>query len=511
MAELFKHPALLKQGARLPTNNRGAITYFRFTANYPLAGALRGPYSDRENTLTFTQNQVALAQLDTVSIAAKNQADMGPLRNFLQTLLHEAVTVDSPAGSLAPIQNTRAVPRGEEALSATSTQSVPKTKWIKVEQAKIDRLLELLGELAVAQNGLLQRLDGHNVAALLAQVHERHDRMQRTLQDIALSIRMLPLAQILQRLPRVTHDLAQRMGKKVRLDIEGEDTEADKRVVENLGEALPHIVRNSIDHGIESVSERLAAGKPSEGLISMRAFHQGEQVVIEIHDDGRGMDWKAIQKKAVANKLIKKDVAAKLSPDALLQLVFLPGFSTATEISEVSGRGVGMDVVKSVVESVGGHVGIACQLGHSTTVTLRLPIDIALTKIMTVAVAGQLFGLPMAQVRHTLRLPKSALRRMQKKQAFAFREKVLPLFYLHELLALPEPPTLPAKLAIVVVESAHGQLGLAVDRFAEPSDVVVKPLAGILRGLTQYAGNALLPDGSILLILDMREVLSLGD
>ena len=455
------------------------------------------------NALTVTENHAALTQLDAAATAATSDADLGPLRSFLQALLAEPSDTEPPTSFAEnPV---------EEKLGSGEARPTAKTKWIKVEQAKIDRLLELLSELTIAHTGLLHQLDKDNAQTLITQVRERHGRMQRTLQDlqeIGLSIRMLPLSHVLQRLPRLTRDLAARMEKKVRLAIEGDDTEADKRVVENLAEPLLHIVRNSIGHGIESVTDRLAAGKLAEGLISVRAFHRGEQSVIEIQDDGRGMDAQVIKKKALAQKLVAKEVADKLSPDALLQLVFLPGFSTAAEVSEVAGRGVGMDVVKSVVESVGGQVTIASRLGQSTTVTLSLPVDIAITKIMKVVVAGQLFGLPMAQVRHTLRSPKSALRNIKKKQAFAFREQILPLVYLRELLGLPGSGADPAEVAILVLETAQGLLGLTVDSFAEPNDVVVKPMAGILRGLTQYAGNALLPDGSILLILDMREVLS---
>jgi two-component system chemotaxis sensor kinase CheA len=452
------------------------------------------------NALTFTKNTAALALLDTAASLAKTDANYAPLRSLLHSLLNDA----------PPVENS--TPDGPATQTPLRTKAA-NPKWIKVEQAKIDQLLDLLGELAVAQNGLLLRLDENHMQTLIAQVRERHGRMQGTLQDLqdlGLSLRMLPLSQVLQRLPRLTRDLAQQLGKQVRLEIEGEDTEADKRVVENLAEPLLHIVRNSIGHGIESVAERTAAGKLAEGLISVRAFHRGEQVVIEIQDDGKGMDAVAIKKKAIAQKLIKQELAEKLTSEALLQLVFLPGFSTAEAVSEVAGRGVGMDVVKSVVESVGGQVAISSQVGKGTTITLSLPVDIALTKIMTVDVAGQLFGIPMAHVRHTLRSPRSALRRIKKKQAFAFREQILPLFHLRELLALPEAQAPAPEVAIVVVETPRGQLGLAVDALAEPNNVVVKPMAGILRGLSQYAGNALLPDGSILLVLDMREVFSLA-
>ncbi len=459
------------------------------------------------NALRFTQNAVALTLLETASALENSDTKLAALRSLLHTLINDS----GPESGLS----TATEKSGDDAAPSTAPSRAKSAspKWIKVEQIKIDQLLDLLGELAVAQNGLLHRLESDDAHKLITQVRERHDRMQRTvqdLQDLGLSLRMLPLSQVLQRLPRLTRDLAQQMGKQVRIEMEGEDAEADKRVVENLAEPLLHIVRNSIGHGIESVPERLAAGKSAQGLISVRAFHRGEQVVIEIHDDGKGMDALAIKKKALAQKLIKPEIAEQLTNEALLQLVFLPGFSTAEAVSEVAGRGVGMDVVKSVVESVGGQVTISSQLGQGTTVSLYLPVDIALTKVMTVAVAEQLFGIPMAQVRHTLRAPRTALRRIKKKQAFAFRDQILPLYHLRELLALPEAHAPAAEVAIVVMETPRGQLGLAVDAFAEPNNVVVKPMAGILRGLNQYAGNALLPDGSILLVLDMREVLSLA-
>ena len=461
------------------------------------------------HALTLTKNATALALLDTAASLAQTDANFSSLRSLMHSLLYDSPPVQAES---LPIESST-----HDALALTQTPLRSKAanpKWIKVEQAKIDQLLDLLGELAVAQNGLLKRLDENHVQTLIAQVRERHGRMQamlQDLQDLGLSLRMLPLSQVLQRLPRLTRDLAQQLGKQVRLKIEGEDTEADKRIVEILTEPLLHIVRNSIGHGIESVAERNAAGKLAEGLISVRAFHRGEQVVIEIQDDGKGMDAIAIKKKAIAQKLIKQELAEQLTSEALLRLVFLPGFSTADAVSEVAGRGVGMDVVKSVVESVGGQVAISSQVGKGTTITLSLPVDVALTKIMTVDVAGQLFGIPMAHVRHTLRSPRSALRRIKKKQAFAFREQILPLFHLRELLALPEAQAPATEVAIVVVETPHGPLGLAVDDLAEPNNVVVKPMAGILRGLSQYAGNALLPDGSILLVLDMREVFSVAN
>lgn len=441
------------------------------------------------NALRYMQDTAGLSRLAQAEQSAGNASLVEVLRALLQQSAQPSPT-EAPSGA-----DRRAAAR--------------QSKWLKVEQTKVDRLIELIGEIAVAHNGLLQGLEQGDMKLLHAQLQERHARMQRDVQDIqeiALRMRMLPLTQVLQRLPRLTRDLAQRIDKKVRLEIEGEDTEADKNVVEVLAEPLLHLLRNSLSHGIESAPERAAVGKPEEGRIQIRAAQRGETVVLEIHDDGRGIDAQALKRKAIAGKIIKKAVADKMSRDALLQLVFLPGLSTAAEISEVSGRGVGMDVVKSAIERVGGEVALSSELGRGTSVTLTLPLDIALTKIMAVKVAGQSFGVPMAQVRHTVRSPGAAIRQVKKSQAFAFRDQILPLFQLRELLALPKSRRAPEALSILVVDGARGPVGLAVDSFAAPSDVVVKPLNGILRGLAQYLGNALLPDGSILLVLDVREV-----
>lgn len=469
-----------------------------------------------KNAVGYMQDAPTLAALALAAQAATEQADLAPLKNLLKSLLNYSPNAGETPGKnrvREPMLETPGEDAGliisSNAEAANSSDRRQARRWIKVEQAKIDELLDLLSELTVAHNGLLHKLDGENAATLLHQVRERHGRMQRTvqtLQEIGMGIRMLPLSQVLQRLPRLTRDLAQRMDKKVRLAIEGEDTEADKKVVENLAEPLLHIVRNSIGHGIESVPERLAAGKQAEGLIRLRAFQRGEQAVIEVQDDGRGIDAEAVKKKAIAHKLVKKSTADKLSSDDLLQLVFLPGFSTATEVSEVAGRGVGMDVVKSVIESVGGRVAIASELGQGTTVTLSLPLDISLTKVMAVKVGDQLFGIPMPQVRQTLRVPRSAIRRIKKKYALALGEQVIPLVFLQDILSVASSEQTAAEVCILVLDSTQGPLAVIVDGFAEPIDVVVKPMAGILRGLTHYAGNALLPDGAILLILDIRSV-----
>ncbi len=314
---------------------------------------------------------------------------------------------------------------------------------------------------------------------------------------------MIHMSTVFQRLPRLVRDLAQQLDKKVQLVISGEETQADKNIVEALAEPLLHLIRNSLSHGIEATDERMAAGKPGVGLIELSAIHQGENLVIKIVDDGRGIDLGAIKEKALHKKILPAAEITGLSDQETLNLIFLPGFSTSAEVSDLSGRGVGMDVVKSAVESVGGAVTIDSGSGSGTAITLLLPLAILVNQVMTVKVANQLFGVPLSKVRQSLRLPMSAISKFRNRDSFLLHEEIIPLLRLHTLLDLPEPSG-SSGLAVLLVQTRHGRIGVAVDDFANPIEVIIKPMDGILRTLGNYNGTALQPDGTVLLILNIE-------
>jgi len=447
------------------------------------------------NTLRYMKMPEALAQFESLREAALKSRNAAELGDFLAAQLGAKATVGQEAAAAkAPIQPSR---------------------FVKVEQAKIDQLLNLIGEMTVAKNSLLylaQQASGFS-REFSRELKERFGEIEhiaQDMQDIATRIRMTPLSAVFQRLPKLVRDLARELNRQVRFSIEGEDTEADKNIIEVLAEPLLHMLRNSIVHGVESPEERIAADKNAEASISIRAFHRSDNVIIEVHDDGRGIDPEQVKRKAVASKLLSQAQADGLDQREVLRLIFMPGFSTTERVTDVAGRGVGMDVVKSAIERAGGSVEIGSTNGadSGTTVTLTLPLFIVSSQVMTIRVADQLFGIPMMQVRHTLRLPSARIRRIKKSETFVHRDEIFPLLRLHRLLNLPAALLgQQDEVSVLLVHLQQGTVGLVVDDFSEPMDVVLKPMSGILRGLNSFAGSALLADGSVLLILDLEELL----
>jgi two-component system chemotaxis sensor kinase CheA len=389
---------------------------------------------------------------------------------------------------------------------------VPAT--LRVEQGKIDTLMNLIGELVVAKNALAylarQADDGSlGVRELARAIKDRQALVNRIAEDMqaaVMAVRMLPVEHVFQRFPRLVRDIARRLDKRVELVVRGGETEADKNVIEALSDPLIHLVRNSLDHGIEAPEDRRAAGKPEHGTIRLEALQDSDNVVIRIADDGRGIDPARVRGKAIEKGLLDAERAAALSDEEAALLVFAPGFSTAAVVSDLSGRGVGMDVVRSAVEKSGGRVALRSVKGAGTTVELTVPLSMAVTRIMTVAVGGRLFGVPMALVAETVRVPRTALQRLRDREAFVLRDSVVPVLRLVRLLDLPDTVSDHDDEAILVVRLNGERLGIVVDAFREGMEVIVKPMEGVLAGLSGFAGTTLLGDGRVLLILDLREL-----
>jgi len=385
---------------------------------------------------------------------------------------------------------------------------------LRVEQSKIDALMNLIGELVVAKNALAylarQAEDGSlGVRELARAIKDRQalvNRIAEEMQAAVMAVRMLPVEHVFQRFPRLVRDIARRLDKRVELVVQGGETEADKNVIEALSDPLIHLVRNSLDHGIERPEDRRAAGKPEHGTIRLEALQDNDNVVIRIADDGRGIDPAKVRDKAIEKGLLDAERAAALSDEEAALLVFAPGLSTAAAVSDLSGRGVGMDVVRSAVEKSGGQVALRSVKGAGTTVELTLPLSMAVTRIMTVAVGGRLFGVPMALVAETVRVPRSALHQLRDREAFVLRDRVVPVLRLVRLLDLPDSVSDHDEEAILVVRLNGERLGIVVDAFREGMEVIVKPMEGVLGGLGGFAGTTLLGDGRVLLILDLREL-----
>ncbi|MEO9331468.1 chemotaxis protein CheA [Pseudomonas guguanensis] len=399
--------------------------------------------------------------------------------------------------------------RGEEA-QAHATPRV-----LKIEQEKIDRLMNLIGEIVVAKNGLPylaeraeQQYGQRDLSREIKAQYAVVNRIAEDLQDAIMQVRMMPVSFILQRFPRLVRDTARKLGKKVSLVLEGEETEADKAMIEALAAPLVHVVRNALDHGLEPPAERSAAGKPETGTLRIRASQNADHVVILIDDDGRGIDPQRIKAKVAEKGLVDPATLDAMGEQELVNLVFLPGFSTAEQISDLSGRGVGMDVVRSAIEKVGGQLRLSSQLGSGTQLSLSLPLSMAVTQVMVIESGGQRFGIPMDQVMETVRLPQAAIRPLKQQQTAQLRGRTIPLKSLNQLLALDaeQRRNEDDEQAVMVLRNRSELAGLVIDDFHGSVDIILKPMLGILGELPGYSGTAVMGDGSILMILNPMEL-----
>ena len=399
---------------------------------------------------------------------------------------------------------TAAVPGGTESAA----------KVLRVDVARVDDIVRLTGELTVAKNAIghsaqLARGDVslETLAEILRDQHAALDRLISELQRAVLSIRVLPLRFVFQRFPRLIRETAETLGKSVKLEILGEDTEADKVIVENLFEPLLHILRNALDHGVENSEAREALGKPPVATLRLRAWRAGEHVMVEVADDGRGIDIAAIRRIAAARGLVDADAVGAMDDAEAINLIFAPGFSTAASVTDLSGRGVGMNAVRSAVERLGGSVQVASLPGHGTTVQLKLPYSILVTRVMTVRVGGQVFGIPLDLIVETARLPREQISSVGRGHAFVLRERTIPVIALGSSLGIGFTPLKQPEANLVVVSLAGQLCSVEVDRLGERLDVMLRPPDGLLGGIPGIAGTSLLGDGSVLIVLDLHQLL----
>ena len=415
-----------------------------------------------------------------------------------------APSVQTPVADGSP--DTRFGRRAEDA---------PTSKVLKVEQGKVDYLMNLIGEMVVAKNALPYLADraerqgsGRDLAREIKAQYAVINRIAEEMQDAIMQVRMMPVSVIFQRFPRLVRDIAHKLGKEINLQLDGEQTEADKNVVEALADPLIHLVRNSLDHGIEDPQQRRAAGKPEAGMVRIVATQESDRVLIEVSDDGRGIDPERVKRKAYEKGLIDEAALARLSDREAVNLVFAAGFSTAEQVSDLSGRGVGMDVVRSAMERVGGSVELRSTLGQGSTVRLSLPLSMAVSHVMIIEADGQIFGVPMDAVEETVRVPSARLRPVKSRLTTVLRERIVPLYALNAVLGLDTQPKLndDDEYAALILRLGDDAVGLLVDGFRGVSDVILKPLPGELGKIGMYAGSALLGDGSVLMVLNPKEM-----
>lgn len=548
-ADLEDHFQYVRDQVRWTPLNRWALV---MPSGIPDAGAVAGPFLvaarealDRKDLSRLTQLSVerrtqlsedswqasVLRWIEAVANSPHPHEEV--LANLLESFARGSVFIPTGSPRLDPD-----VPAGDDGISTaiardgspemgpgpTSRPTAPgeagqpyaSPGWLRVDSVKVDRLVELVGELVVAHNALpylIQRLEatpdtGRLARAFKSQYDLLH-RLTEALQDAVLQLRMTPLATIFQRFPRLVRDLSRRLNKPVDFIVRGEETEIDRHTAEQLAEPLVHLLRNSLDHGIEPPAERRAAGKPERGRLTLTAHKVGDQIVIEVADDGRGIDPQRVRRRALERGLAEAEYLDRLSDHEVLDFIFRPGFSTAEAVTELSGRGVGMDVVRHRVEQVGGQVTLDSTVGAGTRVRLALPVTMVVQHVLAVEAGGQVFGIPLEWVVETVRIAPDRIRVIKRQPTVTLRGRLTPVTALTQALGQESTPLPNAagEYAVLVVRQGPAQVGFMVDGFRGTMDVIVKPFPQWLSDVAVYDGTAVLGDGTVMLVINPKELM----
>ena len=429
----------------------------------------------------------------------------------------------APAAQASPEPKAPPVQEETKAVSAAQEKASKGSDTIRVSQAKLDSFMNTVAELIISKtmiNHIVERFesmeltgDGDDLVKELRKSSVYLDQVSKEIQASVLGIRMVPVKTIFTKFPRMLRDLAKASGKKIELQMVGEETEIDKSLIEELGDPLIHLIRNSADHGIEAPEARVKGGKPETGIVTLRARHEGDSVLVEIEDDGKGIDPAVIRHKALERGLITQERADTMSDEEAVDMIFLPGFSTASKITDISGRGVGMDVVRSNVRRLNGRVSVKSQVGRGSIFTLKLPLTLAIIDALLMRSGGQVFALPGTAVEETLLVPTDTLSYLTQRKAINLRGEVLGVSSLRELLQFRdggEPHPTMTDLPVVVVSTQGRRMGLIVDSFLRRQEMVIKPLAPYLASLPGISGASIMGDGGVVLILDPAELMALA-
>jgi two-component system chemotaxis sensor kinase CheA len=415
-------------------------------------------------------------------------------------------------------QETKPTPKKEEpkkSVPAKKSSNVEQT--IRVDVNRLDNLMNLIGELVLSKNRLIkiyndveERYEGEHFLDELNQVVSSISIVTTDLQIAVMKTRMLQIGKVFNKFPRVIRDLSRELGKKVNLIIKGEDTELDKSIIEEIGDPLMHMIRNSVDHGIESPEERIAAGKPEVGTVELKAYNEGNQIVIEIADDGRGMDPDMLKSKALEKGLISEKEADMMSDKEAFMLIFKPGFSTAAKITNVSGRGVGMDVVKTNVEKLNGIIEVDSTPSKGSVFKIKIPLTLAIIQALLVAAQEELFAIPLANVIETVRITTEDISAVEGKSVLKLRDEVLPLVNMSDIFKIEKILGNNQYLYVVVLGVGASKVGLIVDGLIGQEEIVIKSLGEYLKGIEGIAGATIRGDGKVTLIVDVAALMKLA-
>ncbi|MCI5566471.1 MAG: chemotaxis protein CheA [Veillonellaceae bacterium] len=398
----------------------------------------------------------------------------------------------APAKKAAPQKQAAAKPKKPHA-----SQSV------RVDIEKLDTLMNLVGELVINKVRLEQIGQTHRLSEL-TETLEQMDRVTTDLQSVVMKVRMVPVSSVFNRFPRMVRDVAKELNKEINLTIEGEETELDRTVIDEIGDPLMHLLRNSLDHGVEHPDEREAKGKPRTGEIGLIARHEGNNVVIMVTDDGAGINADKIRNKAIEKGMISQEEAEALDDASAVRLIFLPGFSTAEKITDISGRGVGMDVVRSKIEALGGHVDVETKIDKGSIFKIKLPLTLAIIQALLVKVQEEMYAIPLGSIDSTINIMPTDIKTVQNREVIVLRGQIIPIVRLNEMFSVPHVKDREEEdIYVVVVHVGERKVGIVVDDLVGQQEIVIKTLGKLLSSLKMFSGATVLGDGRVALILDV--------
>ena len=428
----------------------------------------------------------------------------------------------APAASAAPAPAPKPAPSRErdadkKVPAASSSSAVAQEQTIRVEVKRLDHLMNLIGELVLGKNRLLkiyddveERYEGEKFLEELNQVVSSLSLVTTDIQLAVMKTRMLPIAKVFNKFPRMIRDLSRDLGKQIDLEISGEETELDKSIVEEIGDPLVHIIRNSCDHGIEDPETRKAMGKPEKGLVQLKAYNEGNHIVVEIVDDGKGLDADMLKSKSIEKGIITEREADAMSEKEAFGLIFRPGFSTAAKVTNVSGRGVGMDVVKTNIEKLNGIIDIESEVGKGTVMKLKIPLTLAIIQSLLVGTQEEFYAIPLASVLETVRVPIDDIYTIDGKNVLRLRDEVLSLVRLSDVFGVEKVFDGGDHTYVVIIGVAEAKLGIIVDTLVGQEEIVIKSMGDYLQNIPGIAGATIRGDGRVTLIIDVGAMMEMA-
>lgn len=428
----------------------------------------------------------------------------------------------APAASTAPAPAAKPAPSRErdadkKVPAASSSSAVAQEQTIRVEVKRLDHLMNLIGELVLGKNRLLkiyddveERYEGEKFLEELNQVVSSLSLVTTDIQLAVMKTRMLPIAKVFNKFPRMIRDLSRDLGKQIDLEISGEETELDKSIVEEIGDPLVHIIRNSCDHGIEDPETRKAMGKPEKGLVQLKAYNEGNHIVVEIVDDGKGLDADMLKAKSIEKGIITEREADAMSEKEAFGLIFKPGFSTAAKVTNVSGRGVGMDVVKTNIEKLNGIIDIESEVGKGTVMKLKIPLTLAIIQSLLVGTQEEFYAIPLASVLETVRVPIDDIYTIDGKNVLRLRDEVLSLVRLSDVFGVEKVFDGGDHTYVVIIGVAEAKLGIIVDTLVGQEEIVIKSMGDYLQNIPGIAGATIRGDGRVTLIIDVGAMMEMA-